>query len=74
MQILFITSILSFCILVWAGVAIVRHIHANQKSSESSSVQGGIAPQTQNMATQAAPPMLAENENNQARPGDQVTS
>lgn len=74
MQILFITSILSFCILVWAGVAIVRHIHANQKSSEASSLQGGIAHQTQNMATQAAPPMLVENENNQARPGDQVTS
>jgi|GEM_PF-6849796 len=74
MQILFITSILSFCILVWAGVAIVRHIHATQKRSETSSAQGDPAHQTQNMTLQAAPPMLAESESKRARPGDQVIS
>jgi hypothetical protein len=41
MELLFIISIISFMVLLWTGIAIVRHIHRNQQLDTASQQDSG---------------------------------
>lgn len=71
MQILFIAAILSFCALVWAGVSIARHIHANQESGEVLQPKHDFMQQvSESTSPQAQLPILARGGDNQDHSSD----